>query len=487
MVDNGEIPPLSFAVKLNFGIGQVAEGLKTCVFGTFLLFYYNQVLGLAGDLAGIAIFIALLFDAVTDPIAGSISDRWRSPRGRRHPFMYASSVPLGLCFIMLFAPMVTVEEGQFGLFVWMLLFTIATRASMTLYTVPHMAMGAELSDDYDERTVLVAFRHFFGATGFILAYVFGYGYYFAPTDAFPNGQLNPAAYPPYAITLGILMTISILITAWGTRSRIPYMPKAREVEARVRARDVLAETFEAMQNRSFRWMMFGFILIIAAWGMSGVLGLYVYTFFWELNVLQILFVSLMGPVGSMGGYMFSKVYFAWLDKKNAMIVAGLAWMMIHAIPIVCYLAGLVPAPGSWATAVFLGTVMIFTGISVGQVVVGIGTAMADIADENELATGRRQEGVFFGASSFANKCSAGVGTLLAGWVLEMLDWPAGGGVKSAADIPAQTIFELALIAGPIIGFLVVPAVLCLRGYTLNRTRLSEIQTELAGRGSAASA
>ena len=286
MAVNGDIPPLSFPVKINFGIGQIAEGIKTCVFGTFLLFYYNQVLGLSGDLAGLAIFIALVFDAITDPMAGSISDRWQSASGRRHPFMYASALPLGICFVLLFTPMVDVADGQLSLFLWMLILTIATRASMTLYTVPHQALGAELSDDYDERTVLVAFRHFFGATGFILAYAFGYGYYFAPSEAFPNGQLNPGAYPPYAITLGIMITVSILITAFGTRSRVPYMPKARAMEARVKVKDIIAETLEAMRNQSFRWMMFGFILFISAWGVSGVLGIYVNTFFWWINCVN---------------------------------------------------------------------------------------------------------------------------------------------------------------------------------------------------------
>ncbi|MFT7653312.1 MAG: GPH family glycoside/pentoside/hexuronide:cation symporter [Limisphaerales bacterium] len=476
-----EVPPLGIAVRLSFGIGQIAEGLKTCVFGTYLLFYYNQVLGLSGDLAGLAIFIALVFDAVTDPIAGSVSDRWQSKGGRRHPFMYASAVPLGVCFVLLFTPIESVTGTQFSLFLWMVVLTIATRASMTLYTVPHQALGAELSTDYDERTVLVALRHFFGAVGFILAYGFGYGYFFASSEAFPNGQLNPAAYPPYAITLGILMTLSILITAFGTRSRIPYMPKAQVTEERIRARDVLGETLEAMRNKSFRWIMFGFILFISAWGVAGVLGIYVYTFFWELTVIQILFVSLMLPIGSMGGYALSKVYFAWLDKKNAMIAAGIVWMFIHAIPVGAYVMGWAPDTGTWGAAVFLAIVTIFSGMVVGQVIVGIGTAMADIADENELDSGRRQEGVFFGASSFANKCSAGVGTLLAGRVLEIIEWPTGGAVKSAADIAPETVFNLALVAGPVIGLLVIPAVLCLQGYALNRERLEEIQSELRSR------
>ena len=134
---------VNLTTKLSYGIGQAAEGIKNAAFGTFLLLYYNQVLGLSGSLAGIAIFIALCFDAVTDPIAGSISDNFRSKWGRRHPFMYASAIPLAIAFYFLFVPMDGL--GTTGLFIWMTVFTILTRGAMTLYHVPHLALGAELS------------------------------------------------------------------------------------------------------------------------------------------------------------------------------------------------------------------------------------------------------------------------------------------------------------------------------------------------------
>lgn len=473
------IPPLGRGVKLNFGVGQIAEGIKTGSFGTFLMFYYNQVLGLAADLAGLAIALALIFDAVTDPVAGSISDRWQGPRGRRHPFLYASAIPLGISFVLLFSPWVSLESvGSYGLFAWMLGCTILTRGAMTLYHVPHMALGAELSSDYDERTILVALRHFFGAIGLMLVYVLGFGVFFAPTAEFPNGQTNPGAYPPYAVSLGVLMTVTIFITAFGTRSRIPYMPKARQTEARVGVGDVLGEAFDAMKNRSFRWMMFGFILIIVAFGIAGATGLYMYTFFWALDRFQILSVLIFLPVGSMVGYLFSGKFFSWLDKRDAMIVGGILWMIFHAVPVVFYLLGWTPEPGSWAMALFLATVILFGGASVAQVIVGIGTGMADIADENELQTGRRQEGVFFGASAFANKCSAALGSFFAGVFLEWISWPSGSAIRTAADIPADTLLALAILSGPVVSLLAIPGILCLRGYTLNRQRLVEIQTEL---------
>ena len=475
----GTTPPLGAAVKFNFGVGQVAEGIKTCSFGTFLLFYYNQVLGLPGDLAGLAIALALLFDAVTDPVAGSVSDRWRGPHGRRHPFMYASAIPLGISFVLLFDPWVRLEDvGPQGLFAWMLMATILTRGAMTLYHVPHMALGAELSEDYDERTVLVAIRHFFGALGFILVYLLGFGLFFAPSDAFPNGQTNPAAYPPYALTLGVLMAASILATALGTRSRIPYLPGAREAEAPVRVRDVVLEAWQAMQNPSFRWMMFGFILIIVAFGVAGATGLYMFTFFWQLERLQILIVLLAGPVGSMLGYALAGRFFGWLDKRDAMITGGIFWMCLHALPVLLHLAGWLPQLGSWDAAIFLTLIVIFAGISIAQLITGIGTAMADIADENELLTGRRQEGVFFGASAFANKCSAALGSYLAGLVLVWIDWPVGVDIRGPADVAQDVRLELAIWSGPVTALLALPGLVCLRGYMLNRRKLEAIQAAL---------
>ena len=474
-----DTPPLSAGIKLNFGIGQAAEGIKTCSFGTFLLFYYNQVLGLSGDLAGLAIALALIFDAFTDPIAGSVSDRWRGPRGRRHPFLYASALPLGVSFYLLFDPWVTVQEaGQMSLFAWMLTATVLTRASMTLYHVPHMALGAELSEDYDERTVLVAIRHVFGAIGYITVYVLGFGVFFAPSIDFPNGQLDPAAYPPYALTLGFLMFLTILISAFGTRQRIPYLPKAQANEQPLRSTDVIVEAWQAMGNLSFRWMMIGFIVIIVAFGVAGATGLYMFTFFWELNQFQILTVVIAGPLGSMLGYAVARRFFGWLDKRDAMIVGGLFWMTIHALPVPLYLAGWTPAVGTWPSAIFLTFVTILAGASIAQLIVGIGTAMADIADENELLTGRRQEGVFFGASAFGAKCSAALGSLLAGLVLDWVDWPTGEAVRVAADIPADTLLLMALLTGPITAIAALPGLLCLRGYRLNRGKLQEIQAAL---------
>ena len=136
---------MSWLLRLGYGVGQLPEGIKSAAFGFYLLFFFNQVLGLSGTLAGIAVFIALCVDALSDPVVGSWSDSTRSRFGRRHPFMYLAAVPFAASFYLLFVP--PEGLGTVGLFFWLCGFTMLTRTAMTFYTVPYMALGAELTED----------------------------------------------------------------------------------------------------------------------------------------------------------------------------------------------------------------------------------------------------------------------------------------------------------------------------------------------------
>ncbi|MCE2487022.1 MAG: MFS transporter, partial [Desulfurellaceae bacterium] len=143
---------LSHRVKIAYGFGLSAEGIKTNAFTLFLLFYYQQIVGLDPGLCGVALFVALLIDAVTDPAVGVWSDGFRSRLGRRHPFMYAAGLPLAVCFVAVFLPPRGLSQA--GLFAWLLGSASATRFAMTLFAIPHQALVAELTQDYDERTSL---------------------------------------------------------------------------------------------------------------------------------------------------------------------------------------------------------------------------------------------------------------------------------------------------------------------------------------------
>ncbi|MFK7916099.1 MAG: MFS transporter [Pseudomonadales bacterium] len=470
-------PKLASHTKLAFGIGQIAEGIQVAAFLFFLLFYYNQVLGVPGTLCGIALALSLLFDAVTDPLIGNLSDAWRGKMGRRHPFMYLAAAPLGLCFFLLFNPQV---EGDMPLFFWLLGMTVMCRGAMTLYHVPHSALGAELSQDYSERTVLVAMRHFFGAIAFILVCGLGFLVYFVGTPEYPNGQMNPAAYQPFSAWLGGLMALTVWYSAIGTHSRIPQLPQARE-QQRFSWGAVIGDTRQAMENMSFRWIMAGFSIIIIAFGAAGSVNLYMLTFFWSMSGGQIFVILIAGPVGSMFGYASSRWFFLRYTKKQAVSIGIAIWLVAHAISVPLFIAGLLPERGStglmWAVAGF-GFVASY---GIAQLLVGLGTMLADIADEHELRSHRRQEGIFFGAFSFANKSSAALGSLIGGTVLDLIHWPTGENIRTAADVPWETVVELGLIWGPISALLAIPGIWCVSRYQLTKERHATILSTLAER------
>ena len=145
--------------RLAYGVGGAAGGIKNNGFDYVLLLFYSQVLGLSAVLVAAAMWIALLFDAVSDPVVGYWSDNLRTKWGRRHPLMYVAMAPVAIAYFFVWNPPSDLTE--MGLFSWLLTLTVSVRLMYTLFEVPSTALAAELSQDYDARTSLMSFRYFF--------------------------------------------------------------------------------------------------------------------------------------------------------------------------------------------------------------------------------------------------------------------------------------------------------------------------------------
>jgi Na+/melibiose symporter-like transporter len=465
--------------KLAFGIGQLAEGIKNYGLSTFLLLYYNQVLGMSGSLAGLAIFVALLFDAVSDPVAGSVSDNWSSRWGRRHPFMYASALPLALGFYLLFAP----PEGLGGiaLFAWLTLFLVITRGAMTLYHVPHLALGAELSDDYEERTSIVAWRTVFGVLGQMVMVIVAFSFFFVDTPE-RAGTLVAAAYPPFALTCGVLMAGTVWWSALGTHDQIPYLKPAAVTPARLSLRGVLLRVFrdlaEAIGNASFRWLFAGVLIVFVMVGVQSALNLYMGNYFWELRSDELRWLTLATPVGFLLGAPFTRALNRRFDKKPS-LVAGTAWYAVFQLsPPVLRLLGLFPGNDHALLVPLLVGMSVAGGVGVVQAIVSAGSMMADIADEHELQTHRRQEGIFFGALAFSGKGASGLGNLVGGVGIDLIAFPIGA---VPGEVDPAVLVRLGLLYGPVVMGFAAAAIWCYVHCGLTRDRHREVLAELARR------
>ena len=366
--------------------------------------------------------------------------------------MYASALPLAVAFFLLFAPPSGLSET--GLFIWLTVTVVLTRAAMTLYHVPHVALGAELSPDYDERTQIVSIRYVFSFSGYLLAYYAGFGYFFADSPEFPRGQFNADAYMPFALSMCFFMVITIFMAGFGTHHRIPFLPKPKTFERLDSVTAVLKRTFidmaVALRNRSFFWLFLGTLMIFVMVGVDSGLGLYMLEYFWELDSDQKLVLMLLYPIGIMCGSLLTPLLHRRTDKRTGIFIGVTWWALCQIVPVLLMFAGWFPTAGTQELALTLTVIKFTQGVAAAQSLVSFNSMLADIADEHEVTTGKRQEGVFFAAASFSNKTTSGLGSLAAGVGLDIISWPRGDHIQSAADIPAETLAQLALMYGPIV-------------------------------------
>ena len=474
-------PEVTFWVRLAYGVGQLAEGLFDGGLSGFVIFYYSQVLGVPAVLAGAAVGTSLFIDAVADPLAGSLSDHWQSKYGRRHPFMLVAMLPMAGSFFMLFS---SPFHSPTMLFVWLIVWVNVARTMMTLYFVPHLALGAELSDDRSERVALVSFRMFFQIVGYYGASVIGFQFFFTRTAHFTAGQLNAAAYAPFALTLGVLMVISIAWMVWGTRGFIPFLPKAGGSSASrpwAVLRRTVRDVRDALRLPSFASLFSGGLVVFLMVGTDQALNLYMVTYFWDLPRQQAVALFMAYPIGTIIGLLLSVQFQRRFGYRVALLVGTVFWAGGQVLPVIWRFLGWFPANGTAYLLPALVAVAIVQGAGAVQANVAFGAALADVADENELASGRRQEGIFFSASSFAFKLASGASSLIAGLALTLIHWPVGHHIQTAADVAPHRIFELGVMYGPAVVAFSFLTLWFYSRYALTRERHVEILAELAQR------
>ena len=467
--------------RLFYGIGSVSEGTKNTVFNVFLLFYYNQVLGLSGTLSGVAIFIALCIDAVTDPLVGSVSDNFRSRWGRRHPFMYASALPMAACLLLLFRPP---ELGQTGLFLWLCTFAVGVRVSMTFYAVPSGAMLPELSPAYDERTTLVSYRLLFGWLGGLTASVLGYFHFFAPSATFLDGRLDPAAYAGFALVCAAMIAAAILVCALGTHRLIPglYIPGGDAGLASAGRtfgwQRLAGELRAACANRSYRMLVIGAVFTAGGRGFNDVVWLYMNTYFWGFTTHEIGLLTFGLFLSAVLAFVTVRPLAERFDKRR--VALGLAAFAIFFGPLLIFLRllGLLPANGHPTLLPLIAVHVILIVAAVVAIDILIPSMIADSVDESEIDTGKRQEGVFFSAITFSAKAASGVGGFLAGVILDLIRFPTQA---EPGTVAADKVFTLGLAVGPGPMVLFLCAMVFLFRYRLTRERHVEIVRELQQR------
>jgi Na+/melibiose symporter-like transporter len=464
---------VAMRTKLAFGIGASGEAATNWIFNALTFFYYNQILGLSGTLTAAAVTVGIVSDALTDPLMGSISDRFRSRLGRRHPFMFAAPLPLVLCIYAIFNPPHVLETQ--GLFIWFMLFSVGMRVCLTLFAVPHLALGAELSDDYNERSKIMSYNNVFTYGGVIVMHI---AVWFVIFPAFDNGRMEQVAYYPVVFFCCSLIMLCILTSAYQTRDRIPFLKPIPAGLPAFSAAQLGREMWSAMRNRHYLFLLLGLFFLSVMIGTHETLGLYMATFYWELTDHQIGWLILNNVFGYAIGFIFTARLHDRFDKRWTIVASAAGLSVFWSTAVTLRLFDLAPANTSTELVLFIIGIGTFSSACGSILNISVMSALADIADEHELNTGRRQEGIFYSARTFFAKATNGIGHVVAGIALDIIEFPIGA---KPGTIEPEKIVALGIVDGPFAMLWGLLGACFYTGYRIDRAYHARIQRALASR------
>ena len=456
--------PVSIGRKVAYGFGSVAFGVKSNGFDYFFLIFYSQVMGVSAYLVSLALMIALIVDALSDPLIGYLSDNTRSRWGRRHPFMYAAAIPASVAYYFVWNPPAGLEGD--ALFPYIVTLAILVRTLITVYEIPSSSLVAEMSDNYDERTSMLSYRYFFGWTGGTLMGAFATIFILVPTATISNGMFNVEGHGQVGAIAATVIFLAIMISALGTHKMIPELkppPPARQMSVGL----IYREVFETLASRSFLALFLAALFGAVASGVSTTLSFYFSTFFWGFTTEQIGLISLSVVISALMAFFIPTAISKRLGKKRGAITIGLMAFTVAPAPIFLRLLGLMPENGYPVLfPLVLSIIVVDVALIIAYQTLSA-SMIADLVEEAEIKTQRRNEGVFFASVTFVRKVTQGIGAAVAGVLLTISQFPVGA---TPDQVPESVLTTFGWLYVPVIFGLWMIMIACLSLYSVDRKK-----------------
>ena len=293
-------------------------------------------------------------------------------------------------------------------------------------------------------------------------------FFFTSTPDYPKGQLNPDAWLPFAITGAILMIFSVLYSSISTRNESKNLSKWR---GSISIYDIFNELKIALGNKSFIVFFFGNLFLSLAWGLSNSLTLFVNTYFWEFEASQIKYFLPVYLISTLLAFYFTPRLVKFLDKKNIVLLSIFGVAFFAPMPLLMFYLGYTPEKGTLSLVLFIACFLVFliTFNVIGNMTRD--SMIGDIADQVELDSGKRQEGVLFATVSFMQKLNTGIGSFFAGQVLNYINFDRSN------NTPEQA-YTLAIIQGPVVTLLFMIPLIIFLFYRLTKERHTSILRKL---------
>ena len=461
-----ESEKLNLSTKLAYGAGDLGSAITANILVFYLSFFLTDVAGMGAALAGSVRMVSGIWDAINDPIVGVLSDRTRSRWGRRYPWMIFGAVPLGIFFFLhwIVPPFLTnssTGNNQWGLFWYYIIIGVFFNTAFTAVNLPYTALTPELTKDYNERTSLNSFRFAFSIGGSILSLVLAQIIFSTIKDKSQQ----------YLVLGGICALLCILpsyICIWGTRKRVATVKQQNPEEDNSTSLPYLEQLRIAFTNRAF---LFVIGIYLCSW-------LAVQT---TATIIPYFVVNWMGlkpevsaqvALGVQGTALLMLFPWTALSKrlgKKAVYFMGMSLWLIAQIGLFFL------QPGQIGLMYFLAVLAGF-GVSTAYLIPW--SMIPDVIELDELNTGQRREGIFYGFMVLLQKIGLAIGLFIVGLALEAAKFIPGQQVQ-----PDSALFAIRVAIGPFPTVAVIGGLILAYFYPLTREVHAEIMLKLHERRS----
>ena len=457
--------PVPGRLKVIHGFGGLAFGVKDSGFSFFLLLFYNQVLGMPAATVSLALLVALLVDAVIDPILGNLSDRTYTRWGRRLPWLYAAPIPLAFAWIALWTP----TGGEVPTFWELLGIAVVVRLLLSACEVPSVSLLPEITADYDERTTLFRYRYLFGWLGGAIMMVLAYTVFMGGE----NGLLRAEGYWPFALTGAIIMAVSVLGSALGQHKMAAHLPAVRPPPFTIKA--AFEEIFSAFREPAFLIFAAGGLAAYVSQGITFSISNYLTVFVWRLDA-----TALPGlPEGATALMIYPLVLFLSVvamflivgplhrrfGKPATAAIGAIVSLVFLVAPYLLLLAGAWPQVGTLASAMLYYALLLVANCMGVVMMISASSMVAEIVEAHLERTGRRAEGAFYSGNWLIQKCATGLGIFVTGLIVSTAGLDAGA---DPAAIPTVAIERMIWLYAILMAVLALSAAYWLGRFPIGR-------------------
>jgi len=424
---SGNVTPFRDIMAYASGDGVTSVILNSIM--NFAMLFYTQVIGLDAMLAGLAISISILWDAVTDPIMGHITDNTRSRWGKRHPYMLIGGLLTVLIYIFLWKVPHGLES-KYAIFAWLMGFNLLMRTSITIFLVPYNALGFEVCTDYDGRSKVQGVRWAFNMG---INFLTALGWLCFPDR--PEGQPkatseagNYVALVAACVLIGLaLLTVVMISTRKYARDSRNDPVDGNKLG--VMFRDI----FQTLADPLPRMVYIMTVIAITSAAFVGSVQIYVYEFFMQFSGIQKTIVHSSTMVAFAIGSLAIATIAKRIDKKGAVMLGVSLGLVGNIMLCTLFVGGIVPLnfmPFQLFGQTLSVSMLIFMffhdlfWMGVGIMIPASYAMVADVAEVNLYKTGRLRNGTYSAMLSFVFKASQSLGVFFSGFVLTQVGFMA---------------------------------------------------------------